>query len=246
MMENKVRLDKYLADSGAGTRSEVKKMIRSGLTAVNGEIIRSPEYKTDPAKDRVFLQGQEVKTAGHRYFMLNKPAGVITATKDRNMSTVMDLISPEERKDLFPVGRLDLDTEGLLLLTDDGQLGHHLTSPRRHVEKRYLVRLRQSISADDIKAFAAGLDIGDEKKTLPAVLKAVSSEEIPGFTAEVTIQEGRYHQVKRMFLAVGNEVQHLKRISMGPLVLDDQLKSGEYRELTLEEVEALRRNLPET
>ena len=222
----KLRLDKYLADMGIGTRTEVKKAITKGQVRVNEETVKRPEIKIDTEKDHVFYQGQMVAYAEYEYYMLNKPAGVVSATEDKNDSTVLDLIDEKQRKDLFPVGRLDKDTEGLLLITNDGELAHQLLSPKKHVDKV------------DVRRFAEGLEIGEEKPTLPAHLEILKSEEISEI--RLTIREGKFHQVKRMFHAVGKEVIYLKRLQMGSLVLDPRLALGEYRELTGQELEALR------
>ena len=169
--------------------------------------------------------------------MLNKPAGVVSATLDSRETTVLELIKDSRRDGLFPVGRLDKDTEGLLLITNNGELAHHLLSPKRHVDKVYFVRVRGQVTKDDEERFAKGLDIGDEKKTLPADLRILNCGEIS--EAEIIIREGRFHQVKRMFSAVGKEVLYLKRLSMGTLKLDERLAPGQYRRLTEEEVEKL-------
>lgn len=233
----KIRLDKYLADMGCGTRSQVKREIAKGSVSVNGITLTRPEEKIDTEKDLVLLSGRAVGYAEFEYYMLNKPAGVVSATEDRRERTVLDLIGEKRRKDLFPVGRLDKDTEGLLLITNNGEMAHRLLSPRNHVDKIYYVRVAGEITDEHRKLFAAGVDIGDEKPTLPARLRILSSGDVS--EAELTIREGRFHQVKRMFHAVGGEVVYLKRISMGNLRLDERLKPGQYRELTEDEVRAL-------
>ena len=232
----KLRLDKYLADMKIGTRSEVKKMIGKGLICVNGNIVKKPEVKIDTDTDTVLCQNQRVSYAQYEYFMLNKPAGVVSATEDKRQETVLDLIDCK-RKDLFPVGRLDKDTEGLLLITNDGALAHRLLAPGKHVDKVYYAKIDGEVTKEDAAAFREGVDIGDDKKTLPGELKILKSG--PASEIELTIHEGRFHQVKRMFLAVGKEVTFLKRLSMGSLVLDADLEPGEYRELTKEEIEKL-------
>ena len=196
------------------------------------------EIKIDTEKDHVFYQGQMVAYAEYEYYMLNKPAGVVSATEDKNDSTVLDLIDEKQRKDLFPVGRLDKDTEGLLLITNDGELAHQLLSPKKHVDKVYFARIDGKVTEEDVRRFAEGLEIGEEKPTLPAYLEILKSEEISEI--RLTIREGKFHQVKRMFHAVGKEVIYLKRLQMGILVLDPRLALGEYRELTGQELEALR------
>ena len=232
-----IRLDKYLSDMGIGTRSRIKKEIRSGQVIVNGKPICRPELKINTDQDEVLFQGKPVTYEEYEYYMLNKPAGVISAASDRNETTVVDLIKDRKRDDLFPVGRLDKDTEGLLIITNNGELAHRLLSPKKHVDKVYFAKVKGIVTEDDIERFAQGLDIGDEKPTLPAELVICSSDEISGIL--LTIREGRFHQVKRMFQAVGKEVVYLKRLRMGPVTLDDSLKPGEYRRLTEEEVDRL-------
>ena len=233
----KLRLDKYLAEMNLGTRSEVKKLITKGQIQVNGTIVKKPELKLDPTSDRVQYQGREITYVIYEYYMLNKPSGVISATEDKRDTTVIDLIESRQRKDLFPVGRLDKDTEGLLLITNDGALAHRLLSPKKHVDKTYYAKISGEVTKEDIETFEKGVCIGEEKLTLPAklvILKSGAESEI-----ELTIQEGRFHQVKRMFQAVGKEVVYLKRLSMGSISLDPSLKPGEYRKLTKEEMEEL-------
>ena len=235
----KIRLDKYLADMGLGTRTEVKKDIKKGRISVNGEIIKSPEYKIDTQTDAVLADGKEIAYEELVYYMLNKPQGVVSATEDRRDKTVLDLISEKKRKDLFPVGRLDKDTEGLLLITNDGELAHNLLAPKKHVDKKYFVRLKAPLSEENRKRLKEGVDIGADKLTLPAQVFVLNQERDE---AEIIIREGKFHQIKRMFHAVGNEVIFLKRLSMGSLVLDENLLPGEYRLLTPEEIERLKEN----
>ena len=232
----KLRLDKYLADMSIGTRTEVKKLISKGLVTVNDSTVKKPETKIDTEKDEVICKGISVSYAEYEYYMLNKPQGVISATEDPNQETVLDLIS-SKRKDLFPVGRLDKDTEGLLLITNDGQLAHRLLAPGKHVDKVYYARIDGCVTDRDVEAFKEGLDIGDDKKTLPGFLKILSSGDVSEI--ELTIHEGRFHQVKRMFQAVDKEVVFLKRLSMGGLSLDPKLKPGEYKELKKDEIDML-------
>ena len=230
----KIRLDKYLADMGKGTRSEVKKAISKGLVRVNNVIVKKPETKLDTDSDHVLFDGVLVGYAQHEYYMLNKPAGVISATEDKREKTVIDLIIERKREDLFPVGRLDRDTEGLLLISNDGELAHRLLSPSKHVDKVYYAKIDGEVTIEDVEAFQQGDDIGEEELTRPAklrVLKSGTQSEI-----ELTICEGKFHQVKRMFQAVGKEVVYLKRLQMGTLILDESLKPGEYRELTEQEI----------
>lgn len=233
-----MRLDRFLCETGFGTRSEVKALLKKGLVTVDGEIIRRPEQKIDEKKDQVCCNGKPAVYVDFVYIMLHKPAGVVTATEDRRERTVLDLLDDEWKRDLFPVGRLDKDTEGLLLLTNDGELAHQLLSPRKHVDKTYYVQLQGTLMEEHCALFAGGLDIGDEKPTLPARLEILKSGEKS--EAFVTIQEGRFHQVKRMFHAVGCEVIYLKRLSMGSLVLDKTLGKGSYRELTEQEINQLK------
>ena len=204
---------------------------------MNGVRVTRPEEKIDTERDTVLFNGMTVGYAEFEYYMLNKPAGVVSATEDRRERTVLDLIGEKRRKDLFPVGRLDKDTEGLLLITNDGELAHRLLSPKKHVDKTYYARVAGRITEEHKKIFAAGVDIGDEKPALPAELRILSSEEIS--EVELTIHEGRFHQVKRMFHAVGGEVLYLKRTSMGSLRLDECLEPGQYRRLTEDEIRAL-------
>ena len=232
-----MRLDKYLCEAGLGTRSQVKKLLKSGTVTVNGEPALRPEQKVEE-QDKVAVAGREISAPGLEYWMLYKPAGCVSATEDRRFPTVVDLLPESAGKDLFPVGRLDRDTEGLLLLTNDGKLAHFLLSPRRHVDKVYYAKIQGTVTADHILAFQEGLDIGDEKKTLPADLEILKSGEDSEIL--VTLREGRFHQVKRMFEAVGCQVLYLKRLSMGSLKLDEALQAGECRMLTGEELEALK------
>lgn len=241
MMRPMMRLDKYLADMGEGTRQEVKKQIRRGSVTVNGETVRSPERKVGE-EDQVCLDGRQVSYAKMEYFMLNKPAGVVSATEDRRDRTVLDLIADRKRKDLFPVGRLDKDTEGLLLITNDGELSHRLLSPRRHVDKTYYVEVKGCATEVTKRAFLEGVDIGTVEEplvTMPADLEILEAGQDLS-RVRLTIREGKFHQVKRMFQAQDMEVLYLKRESMGPLRLDESLAPGEYRPLTGEEIKRLK------
>lgn len=232
-----LRLDKYLADAGVGTRSQVKQMIRKGQIAINGEPVKKPDQKVDGEKDKIEVMGKEIRYQKYRYLLLHKPSGYVSATEDKKEQTVLSLLPEELRKDLFPVGRLDKDTEGLLLLTNDGALAHRLLSPKKHVNKTYYALVQGRVTDEDQAAFLQGVDIGDEKDTLPAQLEILEAAEESRIL--LTIQEGRFHQVKRMFEARGKKVVYLKRISMGPLALEEGLKPGDYRELTEEEQETL-------
>lgn len=235
----KIRLDKYLADMGLGTRTEVKKDIKKGRISVNQEIIKSPEYKIDIQTDVVLADGKEIAYEKLVYYMLNKPQGVVSATEDRRDRTVLELIQEKKRKDLFPVGRLDKDTEGLLLITNDGELAHNLLAPKKHVDKKYFVRLKNALSEENRKHLEEGVDIGEDKLTMPSQVFLLNEEKNE---VEIIIREGKFHQIKRMFHAVGNEVVFLKRLSMGSLVLDENLLPGEYRLLTPEEIVRLKEN----
>lgn len=231
----RLRLDKYLAEMGCGTRSQVKTAIRKGRVKVNNKTIKSPEQKVNTKTDRVFLDEAEVSYVAMEYYMLNKPAGVVSAREDGRYPTVVELIDQKQRNDLFPVGRLDLDTEGLLLITNDGILCHELLSPKKHVEKTYYVEVDKEIPDKAVTQFQQGVDIGEEKLTLPAQLEILTKT-----TARLTIQEGKFHQVKRMFKTVGTNVVYLKRLSMGKLVLDPSLPCGQYRPLTESEIRLLK------
>lgn len=232
-----MRLDKFLCEAGAGTRSEVKQLIRKGAAAVNGEVEKAADRKIEEY-DKVTLYGRALSYQKFRYYLLHKPSGVITATEDKKERTVMELLQGIDTRELFPVGRLDKDTEGLLLITNDGELAHLLLSPRKHVDKTYFVRTKLPLPEEALERLAEGVDIGDEKPTLPAVVKRLTDTEI-----ELTIREGRFHQIKRMLTAVVNEVIYLKRLSMGTLRLPADLLAGEFRELTEEEIQELRESI---
>ena len=232
-----IRLDKFLADMSVGTRSEVKKFIRQGSVEVDGVTVRTPEVKIDEKLQTVTCKGHIVSYEMYEYYMLNKPAGIISATIDSKERTVIDLIDSKKRKDLFPVGRLDKDTEGLLLITNDGELAHKLLSPKKHVDKVYYAKVEGIVNAEDIKAFEQGVEIGEDEVTMPAKLEIILSDMVSEIY--LTIQEGKFHQVIRMFEAVGKKVIYLKRLSMGTLRLDGKLAPGEYRQLTKEELNRL-------
>lgn len=231
-----IRLDKFLADQGMGTRSEVKNLLKKGLVQVNGETEKKSDRKINPETDTVSFQNQSLTFRPFVYYMLNKPKGCVTATTDLKDKTVMDYITKERHRNLSPVGRLDKDTEGLLLITDDGSLNHKLLSPSKHVDKTYLVTVKKPLQEADVNTFFEGLDIGEKRSTLPAIMHIFDEKH-----ASVTIREGKFHQIKRMFRAIGNEVVELKRISMGSLILDERLQPGEYRPLTQEEIEELKK-----
>ena len=224
------RLDKFLCDLNIGTRSQVKSFIQKGMVTVNDELIKKPEFKVTDS-DTVCYQGQVLSTEQYAYYMLHKPAGVISATEDKVQTTVLDYFKEEACRDLYPVGRLDKDTEGLLLITNDGELGHRLLSPRHHIPKTYYVELQHSVSEENIHILETGVDIGEKRLTLPAKIQIISENRI-----YITITEGKFHQIKRMFEVVDNRVLYLKRVAMGTLTLDESLPKGQYRRLTQDEI----------
>ena len=237
-MRMSLRLDHYLSAAGLGSRSDVKKLIQKERVVVNGVICKDSSFKVDETSAAVMLDGKAVTYRKNVYFMLNKPQGVISASRgdlrNPDEKCVVDLIGEEKHRNLFPVGRLDRDTEGLLLITDDGILAHNLLSPAKHVDKTYYAELRSELSENERLKLEAGIDIGDDTLTLPSKVSKINKTSV-----HITIHEGRFHQIKRMFEAVGNEVIFLKRLSMGSLRLDENLKPGEYREITPEELAAL-------
>ena len=223
-----IRLDKVLADLGLGSRRELKELIRGGHVRIDGVVCLKPEQKLDPERQKLSVDGEELLVRRLRYFMLDKPAGVVTATEDREQKTVLDLLPPELRRlGLFPVGRLDKDTSGLLLLTNDGEFAHRVISPKSCVEKRYYADINGEVTREDVAAFAAGLLLRDGTVCLPAGLERACC---------VTVTEGKYHQVKRMLASRGKPVQTLRRLSIGALVLDESLGPGGIRELTQEDL----------
>lgn len=247
-MEKAVRLDKFLADAGIGTRSEVKKYIQKGQVQVNGKPVKKPELKV-MEEDTVIFGGEEVKAAPeYVYYLFNKPAGCVSATEDLREKTVLDYIEEKDRrKGLFPAGRLDKDTEGFLLITDDGPLAHELLSPKKHVDKTYYAKVSGKVTEEDAVRLAQGVDIGEKDLTRPARLEILSTWEADtesgrGWESEIrlTIHEGKFHQVKRMMEALGKKVTYLKRLSMGPLALPSDLPAGKYRPLTEKELELLK------
>lgn len=231
------RLDKVLAATGRWSRREVKLLVKQGQVRVNGAAASSAEEKLDPETAVVTVGGQTVVLQKHTYIMLHKPAGVLSATEDSRQKTVLELLPPElRRRGLSPVGRLDKDTEGLLLLTDDGELAHRLLSPKYHVDKRYYAEVDGLLGPADADAFAKGMTLDDGLVCLPAGLELCGSG-----ACIVTLQEGKFHQVKRMLAFRGAPVRYLKRLAMGPLTLDPSLETGAFRELTAAEVSALRK-----
>lgn len=236
----KLRIDKMLSNIGLGSRKQIKQDAKQGQIKVNDEIEKDSSRIIDTDKDVVKYKNELVKYVQYIYLMMNKPQGVVSATEDNYDKTVIDLLKDEDKfYNPFPVGRLDKDTEGLLILTNDGQLTHDLLSPKKHVDKTYYVEVKEEVTEQDVKAFAEGVILTNENyKTLPAKLEIIEA----GYpsTCYVTIKEGKFHQVKRMFNAVNNEVIYLKRLSMGSIKLDEKLKLGEYRHLTEDELTKLK------
>lgn len=234
-----MRLDKMLSNLGYGSRKEIRKMAKKGEIIVNGKGVSKADIHIDIENDRVYVNGEKAVYREYIYIMLNKPQGVVSATSDYRDETVIDLIDESFWAfEPFPVGRLDKDTEGLLLLTNDGKLSHNLLSPKKHVDKTYYVEVCDELKEDDVIKFSKGVTIDGDYKCLPAELEILESGEIS--KAYVTIREGKFHQIKKMMLAIGNEVVYLKRIQMGSLKLDEHLELGEYRELSEEELELLK------
>lgn len=235
-----MRLDKFLVEMGIGSRNQVKQYVKKGTVTVNGSTAGSSDMKINENTDVISYNGKILSYARYRYFLLNKPAGYVSATRDNLHQTVIDLLKGENTRDLAPVGRLDIDTEGLLLITNDGALSHHLLSPAHHVAKTYYAIIDGYVTVEAIDLFKKGVDIGDDKPTLPANLKILSADESASRSEiELTITEGRFHQVKRMFEAIHMNVTYLRRISMGSLSIDDDLPVGSYRQLTEDEISML-------
>ena len=235
-MAKKQRLDKAIAMQGSLSRSEVKTLIRKGAVTVNGQVVKNADFGVDFDSDTVAVQGKELSLRTHIYLMLNKPKGVVSASEDKHLPTVVDLVPKELwRKGLFPAGRLDKDTTGFVLITDDGEFAHDILSPKKHISKTYHALVNGEITEEMIEGFAKGVTIG-EAFTLPASLKRIASDE-QGSWGEVILKEGMYHQIKRMFGAYGLKVLELKRVQMGKLPLDPSLEEGKCRELTAEELQ---------
>ena len=253
-----IRLDKFLADMQVGTRSQVKEYARKGRIKVDGEVVKKSDIKIDENTQEVSFDGQIIGYVEYEYYMLNKPAGVVSATTDKNAKTVVDLID-SARKDLFPVGRLDKDTEGLLLITNDGKMAHELLSPKKHIIKTYVAYVTGDLPEDAAERFKAGIELEDFT-TMPATLEIIGYPDCKGENSRleeillekeelgekvtvvcISIQEGKFHQVKRMVNALGCEVIYLKRIQMGPIHLDERLAPGEYKELSGEMLEWLKK-----
>ncbi len=231
------RLDKIIASQGAYSRSEVRKLVKAGLVSINGNVAKSSDIKCDAEKDEIAVDGVLLNYKKHLYLMLNKPKGVISATEDATQKTVLDLVPPELfRQGLFPAGRLDSDTTGFVLLTDDGDFAHRILSPKNHIMKTYHATLKSPLTNEDIIRFKEGLTLGDGTKCLEAHVRMLEGKEN---VAEVKICEGKYHQVKRMFASLGNKVLELRRVQMGALPLDENLSEGKCRELTSEELEQI-------
>lgn len=242
-MEQTIRLDKYLADMGKGSRAQIKEAVRKGRITVNGRIAKDPGMRVAVSVDSVRMDGEDVAYVQTEYYMLNKPQGVVSATEDAGHRTVVDLIAGKKRRDLFPVGRLDLDTEGLLLITNDGGLAHRLLAPGRHVDKVYYAECLGRVPEAAVDAFARGIVLPDGLSCQPAGLRILSVSGAEDETVSkvlITLHEGKFHQVKRMMEAAGCPVTYLKRLSMGPLWLDESLLPGMYRPLTKEETEKLK------
>lgn len=229
-----MRLDKMLAHCGYGSRKEVKEYIRKGYILVNGEVITDDDFKVDEINDEITFIDEEVDYKNMLYFMLNKPDGYVSATFDYNDPTVIDLIDGHKNRNIFPVGRLDKDTVGLLIITNDGQMAHRLLSPKSHVDKTYYLKYTGTITNMAISMFEKGITIDDGYTCMPAKLIDLGNNE-----ANVIIKEGKFHQVKRMMEAIGCSVTYLKRVKFGPISLDENLKEGEYRALTKKEIKAL-------
>ena len=258
-----MRLDKYLSDMGVATRSESKKIIKAGRITIGDAVITDPAFHVSES-DAIFLDGTSLSYQEHIYYMLNKPQGVITATKDNSRKTILDLINGSDKiRELFPVGRLDKDTEGLLLITDDGALAHEMLSPKKHVDKTYRAIVTGIMTENDVKTFGDGMEIDGGEHCLPALLNVVSTITLSSVTdeiktkfppktlsklrtdedlceIEITIREGKYHQIKRMCKCLGHEVLYLKRLTMGGLSLDESLPLGAYRPLTDDEISILK------
>ncbi|MBF2480753.1 rRNA pseudouridine synthase [Listeria seeligeri] len=230
-----MRLDKLLSHTGFGSRREVKPLLKSGSVVVNGVIQKDSKLQVNPEKDQITVHGNPVVYQEFVYFMLHKPQNVVSATEDNLSETVIDLLAQEDTlTNPFPVGRLDKDTEGLLIITNDGTLAHNLLSPKKHIDKTYYAKIEGDVTAADVEAFRTGITLDDGYTCKPAHLEIMTPNEI-----KVTIQEGKFHQVKRMFAATGKTVTYLKRISMGKLMLDESLGLGEYRPLTEDELALL-------
>lgn len=234
-----IRLDKYISQALGLTRQEAKQVLKKGLITAEGKSFTKGDEKIDPNNIQLGYNGKPIQYEEFVYYMLNKPQNVVSATNDNLHQTVVELINDPIHKEIFPVGRLDIDTEGLLLITDDGNLSHQLTAPSKHVDKVYYTRVTGKLLEEEIVRFKQGIDIGEKHLTKPAKLEILAANEEES-EAKITISEGKFHQVKRMFHTCGHEVTYLKRVQMGSLILDDSLKPGEYRTLTKEEISLLK------
>ncbi len=233
------RLDKIIASQGKYSRSEVKKLVKKGAVSVNGTTVKQYDLKISPESDEITVEGERILYKKHIYIMMNKPQGVISASNDKTQKTVVDLVPDELMRDgLFPAGRLDGDTVGFVLITDDGDFAHRILSPKNHITKTYHAVLQRKITAEDIERFKKGVELSDGTLCLEAELSEIEGD-VP--MAEIIICEGKYHQVKRMFAALGNKVLKLKRVKMGKLCLDERLSEGECREITSEELALITR-----
>lgn len=244
-----MRLDRFLCEMKIGSRSQVKLLVRQGAVTVNGILAKSPEQKIDEFSDDIAFRGKKLQYQKFVYYMMNKPEGVVSASRDNVERTVVSLLGKDAREDIFPVGRLDKDVRGLLLLTNDGELAHKLLSPKNHVDKTYRAVLDHSLSVEDVRRLESGVDIGEDRLTLPAKVTLLPKQDSMENTILqeniilLTLHEGKFHQVKRMLQAVGNQVLQLQRIAFGGIELDQHLKPGEYRELTTQELDILRQNV---
>lgn len=235
----KMRLDRFFSSQEICSRKEIKEALRKGLVTVNGTVVKQADHKIDPDTDRIVLEGREIGFTPHVYYMLNKPMGVVSATEDKKQKTVLDLVPPELfRSDLFPAGRLDKDTTGFVLLTNDGDFAHRILAPKSHIEKTYHAGVARNISEADIAAFAEGITLKSGEKCLPAKLRLLSENDSE-ILCEVIICEGKYHQIKKMFEARDNKVLALRRVKMGNLWLDSELKEGECRVLSEKELKLI-------
>ncbi|MBF8983922.1 rRNA pseudouridine synthase [Lutibacter sp. B2] len=238
-MANTQRVDKILSNMGYGTRREIKQILKQGRIKVDGDVVKEGKLHINPKEAKIEVDGEWVEYKEIIYIMMNKPQGIISASFDKRVKTVVDLLSENYKIfDPFPVGRLDKDTEGLLLLTNDGKLAHELLAPKKHVPKTYYAHIEGTVTEDDIVKFEEGVVLEDGYKTLPGKLKIIKSDS--NSEIELIIHEGKFHQVKRMFEAVGKKVTYLKRLAMGDLALDESLRLGEYRELIEEELNILK------
>jgi 16S rRNA pseudouridine516 synthase len=243
-----LRLDKFLGEHNIGTRKQIKEYVKNGRCKVNGKVALKSDVHIDELRDEISFDDIPLTYSKFHYYLLNKPVGVVSATTDGRNETVLDLLADENIKGLSPCGRLDIDTEGLLLITDDGGMIHRLLSPKKHVDKVYEVHCRTKLSEDDVRKLEEGVDIGDKKEdgrpdyTFPAKVIVMEDDEEGRPVIHLVIHEGRFHQVKRMLEAVGNEVMFLRRLSMGPLKLDPELLPGQYRPLSDEEISMLSNN----